>query len=64
MPYKSDSQRRFFHAAESRGEISHKTVKEFDQASKGLSLPEAIKKKKKDEHMKKLYQGGSCETGK
>lgn len=39
MPYKSDKQRKYFHAAEERGEIAPKTVKEFDQASKGLKLP-------------------------
>ena len=65
MPYKTDKQRRYFHAAEARGEISHKVVHEFDQASKGMSLPEAIKKKKKDEHIKKMFLGGSAyETGK
>jgi hypothetical protein len=47
MPYKSDKQRKFFHAAEERGEISHKTVKEFDKASKGLKLPEYVKDKKR-----------------
>lgn len=40
MPYKSNSQRRLFHVLENKGEISHKTVKEFDKASKGKSLPE------------------------
>lgn len=44
MPYKSDAQRRFFHAAENRGEISHKVVKEFDKASKGEDMPEYVKK--------------------
>lgn len=58
MPYKSDSQRRFFHAAEARGEISSKVVSEFDQASKGKKLPEAIKDKKKTERNKKLWHGG------
>lgn len=58
MPYKSDKQRRFFHAAEDRGEISPKVVKEFDSASKGLSLPEAVKKKKNQEEVKKLWRGG------
>jgi hypothetical protein len=43
MPYKSEAQRRFFHAAESRGEISPKTVKEYDTASKGKRLPEKVK---------------------
>lgn len=46
MPYKSDKQRKFFHAAESRGEISPKVVAEFDKASKGKKLPEKVKKKK------------------
>lgn len=45
MPYKSDAQRRYFHAAEARGEISHKVVNEFDEASKGMDLPENVKKK-------------------
>lgn len=40
MPYKSDKQRKFFHAAEERGDISKKTVNEFDKASKGKELPE------------------------
>lgn len=45
-PYKSDAQRRYFHAAKERGEISAKTVKEFDRASKGMKLPEKKKKRK------------------
>lgn len=39
MPYKSDAQRRKFHAMLRRGEIAAKTVREFDQASKGKKLP-------------------------
>lgn len=46
MPYKSEAQRRFFHAAEARGEIDPKTVKEYDKASKGKKLPEKVKSKK------------------
>jgi hypothetical protein len=42
MPYKSQAQRRKFHAMEARGDISHATVREFDQASKGKALPERI----------------------
>lgn len=49
MPYKSDAQRRFFHAAEARGDIKPSTVNEFDKASKGMKLPE---------HVKKMYEGG------
>lgn len=40
MPYVSDKQRKFFHAAEERGDISKKIVDEFDKASKGKELPE------------------------
>lgn len=40
MPYKSDAQRRFFHAALNRGQIAADVVHEFDQASKGMKLPE------------------------
>lgn len=46
MPYKSDLQRRYFHAAEARGEIDPKTVKEYDKASKGKHLPEKAKSSK------------------
>jgi hypothetical protein len=39
MPYKSDKQRKFFHAAEKRGDIKESVVKEWDSASKGKELP-------------------------
>lgn len=67
MPYKSLKQERYFHAAEERGEISPKVVKEFDQASKGLKLPERVKKKSlheariqkvREDHLKKFWRGG------
>lgn len=45
MPYKSDAQRRKFHAMLKRGEISKKTVDEFDSASKGKKLPEKVGRK-------------------
>ena len=47
MPYKSEAQRRKFHAMAARGEISKATVAEFDRASKGKKLPEKKRKKKK-----------------
>jgi hypothetical protein len=53
MPYKSQAQRRFFHAAEARGEISPKTVKEYDKASKGKDLPERVGKSSKFSKTKK-----------
>lgn len=46
MPYKSDQQRKFFHAAEARGDISPKVVNEFDKASKGMKLPKYAKSSK------------------
>lgn len=45
-PYKSDAQRKKFHVLYSQGRISKQTLDEFDKASKGLKLPERIKKKK------------------
>lgn len=46
MPYKSDAQRRKFHAMEARGQISPRVVAEFDRASKGKKLPKKVKKKR------------------
>ena len=34
MPYASKAQQRKFHAMEARGEISHATVHEWDEATK------------------------------
>ena len=45
-PYKSEAQRKKFHAMLKRGEIDKKTVDEFDKASKGKKLPKRLKKKK------------------
>jgi hypothetical protein len=50
VPYKSDKQRRYFHAAEARGEISKATVDEFDRASKG-KLPESAPKSEKSKRI-------------
>lgn len=44
MPYKSNAQRKFFHAAEARGEIKPSVVHEFDEASKGKKMPEHVQK--------------------
>jgi hypothetical protein len=42
MPYVSDKQRRFFHTDTAREKgISAATVAEYDQASKGMKLPES-----------------------
>ena len=39
MPYKSQIQRRYFHAALAAGKIMPETVAEFDKASEGMKLP-------------------------
>lgn len=49
MPYASKSQARAMHAKAERGEISAKTVKEFDKATDFRHLPEH--KKGKGQHM-------------
>ena len=47
MPYASDAQRRFFHTASAKkAGITAAEVKDFDKASKGMSLPEKIKTRK------------------
>ena len=46
MPYASDAQRRKFHAMLARGEIKKSVVDEFDEASKGMNLPERKDEKK------------------
>jgi hypothetical protein len=41
MPYVSDKQRRFFHTDTARKKgITASEVKEFDEASRGMKLPE------------------------
>lgn len=55
MPYKSDAQRRFFHTAIARKKgITAATVKEYDEASRGKSLPERKKRVAKN-RIKKGY---------
>ncbi len=46
MPYKSDAQRRKFHAMLGQGQIGKAVVAEFDRASKGKKLPERVGPKK------------------
>lgn len=40
MPYKSDAQRRFFNANRDKMEAQGVDVDEYNQASKGMKLPE------------------------
>ena len=43
MPYRSEVQRRKFHAMLGRGEIASSVVDEYDRMSRGRSLPERIR---------------------
>lgn len=43
MPYLSNSQRKFFHANKEELEDKGVNVSEWDQASKGKTLPEYVK---------------------
>jgi hypothetical protein len=45
MPYKSDAQRKKFHAMAERGEISESTVEHWDKETKGKKLPKKVKAK-------------------
>jgi hypothetical protein len=48
MPFKSHAQRGKFYVMKSRGEISAKTVKEFEDATpKGKTLPYHVKRYRK-----------------
>lgn len=46
MPFKSKAQKRKFYAMAESGEIPKKTVKEYEDATKGKKLPEKVRKKK------------------
>lgn len=44
MPYKSDAQRKYFHANKRKLEREGVNVDEWDESSKGLKLPKRKKK--------------------
>jgi hypothetical protein len=48
MPYKSDAQRKYFHANKKKLEKQGVNVAEWDKASKGKKLPKRINKRKKE----------------
>lgn len=56
MPYKSDAQRRFFHTdtAKKKG-ITPEQVAEFDEASKGMKLPEKAEMHSGEKAEKKMH---------
>lgn len=56
MPYKSEAQRGKFHELEKQGKISSQVVNEFDEASRGVTLPERVTPKK-DPLQKALGRG-------
>lgn len=45
MPYKSEAQRKFFHANKKKLEEQGVDVNEWDKESKGLKLPKKAEKK-------------------
>lgn len=45
MPFKSDKQRRFFNSPTGKAKLGQEKVKEFNEASKELKLPEVAKPK-------------------
>ena len=55
MPYKSDAQRKYFHANKAKLESEGVNVHEWDEASKGKKLPE---------HTRKLAEGGAVRPSK
>jgi hypothetical protein len=46
MPFKSEAQRRYFEANKAKLEKQGVNVKEWEESSKGLKLPERTPKKK------------------
>jgi hypothetical protein len=56
MPFKSEAQRRYFEANKSKLEKQGVDVEEWEQASKGMKLPERAPKKSTDK--KKKTQAG------
>jgi len=45
MPYKSEAQRKYMHAAADRGEVPRKVVDDFDRATKKFTrLPARVRK--------------------
>ena len=53
MPYKSEAQRKFFHANKSKLQAQGVDVSEYDKASVGLKLPIKINKNMKNVSTKK-----------
>ena len=55
MPYKSKAQQAFFHTATAKTKgITPAQVAEFDQASKGMKLPEKVKMPKMPSHIHRI----------
>ena len=58
MPYKSDAQRKFFHTDTARKKgITPEMVNEYDNASKGMNLPEHKERMKKNKHITSIHDG-------
>ncbi len=55
MPYKSEAQKKFFHANKKKLEKQGVDVEEWDKESKGLKLPKKVKKN--NHSMKQKFNG-------
>jgi hypothetical protein len=47
MPFKSESQRRYFHAAEARGDLPKGTASRWEHETKNKKLPRHVRKHKR-----------------
>lgn len=53
MPFKSDRQRRYMNWAAAHGKIKQSVVDEFNQASKGMDLPDKARNERIKKHLKR-----------
>lgn len=57
MPYKSQAQRRFMYAAESRGDVAKGTASRWEDETKKKKLPEYVSAEAKRAALRKLAKG-------
>lgn len=55
MPYKSDRQRKFFNSPTGKSKLGQEKVNEFNQASKGMKLPDHAVGSPKEPRPKSRY---------
>jgi hypothetical protein len=47
MPYRSEAQRKYFHANKKKLQAQGVDISEWDRSSKGKKIPKKVKRKKK-----------------